>query len=294
MVNGHVQAKVVEKPRFTAIGDPELAARDPRGPNEIFVRTAQIRLLISLDAPVLDVVLVVLSGALDLLFKFLFISFDLLPPSFRVDIGVEVGGGEAFVKNYSCFPEKKISIDAKSSLVKIVAGKFGKNLDAAANNFFASSSRLEDMDKLNILDIRGYYPELKHYFGGLEVSAKLDPVSKVFENYNINASGLDKDQLWSDLNKGLDVAGGLKNTLKGIDIKFKNPSPGAPVPKEVAEALNKTVDALLGGMGGSLSYILAPIIDPLVNGLLWILGVDLSKMQVAGQLNCDYRADLVY
>ena len=294
LVNGAVQAKVIEKPIFTAIGDPDLAIKDHLGANKIYVRTAQIRLLISLDAPVLDGILTVLSGTLDLLFKLLWIDFNLLPPTFRVDVGVEVGGGEAYLKNYTCTPSKKISINAKSSLAKVVAGKFGGDIKAATENFFSTSAQLMDMKNLNILDIYGFYPDLKHYLGGLDVGLKLDPVKKEFEDYSIDAVSLEKPPVWNQLRKNLSIVGDLKNTLKGIDINFKRPSPGAPIPPGVPDALNMVVDKLLQGLGGTLGFLLAPIIDPLINGVLWLVGADLAKMEVAGQLNCDYRADLVY
>lgn len=45
--------KVIEPPQFSAIGDPARAKADPLGPDRIYVRTAQVRTLLSVNLPVL-------------------------------------------------------------------------------------------------------------------------------------------------------------------------------------------------------------------------------------------------
>ena len=290
LVNGHIQTKVIEKPRFTATGDPDLAVMDPKGSNGIFVRTAQIRLLLSIDSTALDLLIGTIGSLLRVAFALLLIDFDLLPPQFRVDVGVEVGGGSAYLKNYSCSPEKKMFVSAESSLAKVAAGKFGGNLSEATNNFFSSSSRVEDMKGLNILDIRSFVDK-NQYLGGLEVSAKLDPVRKLFPNSEIKISSLDESPIWTTLDADLKIAEDLKNTLKGIDVVIKKPS---KIWEEVWKAINDVKNLIIETLGGTLSFILAPIIDPLINWLLRLVGVDIAKLEVTGQLNCGYSADLVY
>ncbi|MDE1165753.1 MAG: pilus assembly protein TadG-related protein [Pseudomonas sp.] len=48
--------KVIEPPQYSAVGDPRLAALNPTGPNKIYVRTAQVRVLISVNLPALGAV----------------------------------------------------------------------------------------------------------------------------------------------------------------------------------------------------------------------------------------------
>ncbi|MBP3865880.1 MAG: hypothetical protein J6F32_15635, partial [Pseudomonas sp.] len=47
IANVTTQAKIIEPQQFSAMGDPRLAKTDPLGANRIYVRTAQVRTLIS-------------------------------------------------------------------------------------------------------------------------------------------------------------------------------------------------------------------------------------------------------
>ena len=49
LANITVQAKVIEPPQLSAIGNPALAKADPTGANRIYVRTAQVRTLVRVN-----------------------------------------------------------------------------------------------------------------------------------------------------------------------------------------------------------------------------------------------------
>ena len=51
LVNGSVRVKVIEPPQLSAVGNPALAKANPMGPDRIFVRTAQVRTVLSLNLP---------------------------------------------------------------------------------------------------------------------------------------------------------------------------------------------------------------------------------------------------
>lgn len=51
LVNGSVRVKVIEPPQLSAVGNPALAKANPMGPDRIYVRTAQVRTVLSLNLP---------------------------------------------------------------------------------------------------------------------------------------------------------------------------------------------------------------------------------------------------
>ncbi|MBK5352733.1 hypothetical protein JFU37_09470 [Pseudomonas sp. TH41] len=128
LANVTVRIKVIQPPQFSAIGDPALAAANPTGPNQIYVRTAQVRTMLSVNLPVLSGVtglsnavsgLVggltpILNGVLSLNLVTTLNSLlcllgagcqqldPLLLPSPEIDISLDAGGAKSYVTAYSC------------------------------------------------------------------------------------------------------------------------------------------------------------------------------------------------
>ncbi|MEN5095021.1 pilus assembly protein TadG-related protein [Pseudomonas protegens] len=152
-----VRVKVIEPPQFSAVGDPRLAILDPLGANRIYVRTAQVRTLISVN-------LTGLSGVTGLANALLGLVGSLTPtlnsvlslnladtinslgcllgagcqqvdpqvlPSPRIDINLELGGAKAYVTNYSCptgnTGTKSLTAHSESSLADIKVGQIDPN-----------------------------------------------------------------------------------------------------------------------------------------------------------------------
>lgn len=152
-----VRIKVIEPPQFSAVGDPRLAILDPLGANRIYVRTAQVRTLISVN-------LTGLSGVTGLANALLGLVGSLTPtlnsvlslnladtinslgcllgagcqqvdpqvlPSPRIDINLELGGAKAYVTNYSCptgnTGTKSLTAHSESSLADIKVGQIDPN-----------------------------------------------------------------------------------------------------------------------------------------------------------------------
>ncbi|MGE1175114.1 pilus assembly protein TadG-related protein [Pseudomonas sp. BW7P1] len=128
LANVTVRVKVVEPPQFSAIGDPALAKADPQGPNRIYVRTAQIRTMLSVNLPVLSGVTGLTNAVLGLVGTLTptlnaLLSLNLvatlnsvgcllgagcqqldpqLLPSPEIDISLDAGGAVSYVTDYSC------------------------------------------------------------------------------------------------------------------------------------------------------------------------------------------------
>ncbi|MEK1909093.1 MAG: pilus assembly protein TadG-related protein [Pseudomonas chlororaphis] len=158
--------KVIEPPRLSAIGDPELAKISPRGPDQIYVRTAQVRVLLSVNLPVLSSVSGLSNAVLGLVGTLTptvnsLLSLNLvdtinslscllgagcqqlspqLLPSPQIDIVLEAGGAESYVTDYSCpvsgSDTKSLTAHTSTSLANLKVGQ----IDDPASAFSSSAS----------------------------------------------------------------------------------------------------------------------------------------------------------
>ncbi|RBB97104.1 hypothetical protein C3E97_029310 [Pseudomonas sp. MWU12-2115] len=128
LANVTVRVKVIEPPQFSAIGDPARAKANPLGADRIYVRTAQIRTMLSLNLPVLSGVTGLVNAVLGLVGTLTptlnaLLSLNLvatlnsvgcllgagcqqldpqLLPSPEIDIALDAGGAISYVTDYSC------------------------------------------------------------------------------------------------------------------------------------------------------------------------------------------------
>lgn len=128
LANVTVRVKVIEPPQFSAIGDPARAKANPLGPDRIYVRTAQIRTMLSVNLPVLSGVTGLTNAVLGLVGTLTptlnaLLSLNLvdtlnsvlcllgagcqqldpkLLPSPQIDIALDAGGAKSYVTDYSC------------------------------------------------------------------------------------------------------------------------------------------------------------------------------------------------
>lgn len=168
-----IKLKVIEPPQISAVGDPELAKADPTGPNQIYVRTAQVRSLISVDfnTALGTVVPQLLNAVTDLLLPVTnllnnvlkldlvailedlscllycnkpvkVIDLQLVPAPFRIDINLDVASASARVTDYSCFADgnKSLTVPAETAAGKVRIGKMGTSPSDAAIRVFSSSA----------------------------------------------------------------------------------------------------------------------------------------------------------
>ncbi|WP_085630865.1 pilus assembly protein TadG-related protein [Pseudomonas sp. R16(2017)] len=152
LANVTVRVKVIEPPQLSAVGDPSLAKADPLGTNRIYVRTAQVRTMLSVNLPVLSGVTGLTNAVLGLVGTLTptlnsLLSLNLvatlnsvgcllgagcqqldpqLLPSPRIDISLEAGGAESYVVDFSCptgtSGTKSLTARTKTSLVDLKLG----------------------------------------------------------------------------------------------------------------------------------------------------------------------------
>lgn len=147
LANGRVRVKVIEPPQISSIGDPSK--------DELRVHTAQVKVLVSVDLPLLDTVFGLVNAVLDLaapltnvLNNLLSLNLfgtvqsltcslgipckvsdiKLMPNKVHLDIGLEVGEATSRLKpplesSYSCAPKRLTTLTDRSA-VKISVGSF--------------------------------------------------------------------------------------------------------------------------------------------------------------------------
>lgn len=183
VIGGRIRFKVMEPPQLSAIGNPELAKLDPLGPNRIFVRTSQIRTLVSVDLPisgsvlsnlesllnntfisdlttavnnVLSLNLVALAESVTCAVLGCKIERDVVDlkvlPTPRVDLNIDSGGGRAYVTDFDCSDGKSLTVPAQSATASVRMGHLGDSADDAASKVFASNAE-PTVSPVPLLDI---------------------------------------------------------------------------------------------------------------------------------------------
>lgn len=161
--------KVIEPPQVSATGDPTLAKLDPTGPDQIYVRTAQVRTLISIDLPALsgittlaNAVTTALSPVTDLLNNLLSLNLltglqkilgctlgctrdvtdiKILPAPLRLDISLDAAGGASRVTDFNCVGNAtSLTAQTTTSVAILRVGSLGATAAIAKTNAFSSST----------------------------------------------------------------------------------------------------------------------------------------------------------
>jgi hypothetical protein len=161
--------KVIEPPQVSAIGDPTLAKLNPTGPDQIYVRTAQVRTFVSIGMPALsavtnvaNAVLAAVSPVTDLLKNVLGLNLvtgltnilncalgctrevtdiKILPPPLRLDISLDAGSGASRVTDFSCAAgAKSLTAQTTTSIANLRVGSLGATAAIAKANAFSSTT----------------------------------------------------------------------------------------------------------------------------------------------------------
>lgn len=316
VANVTAHLKIIEPPQLSAIGDPELARLNPTGADQIFVRSAQTRVLLSVDLPVVGGLTTVVNGLLTLVSPVLslvnlltggglgLLDLEVLPPPVRIDVGVDIGAGQAHVTNYSCDADNKsVEAQVRTAVMDIRLGTWGATTAQAKKNAF-STTYLADLQPLTVLRLdcigcKGLGVRTPQYFGGQGIKLNV-PVVASKPDYRVQlrpVTRLDEEIVWASSTSVQGVVASLGPTVLGLKVLQTLPADPAASPYGV----NGLLDALSGILSQVLSLVntlivnvLAPILDPILNSLLKILGVTLAGADYGAQLNCGGGAELVY
>ncbi len=301
--------KVIEAPQYSAIGNPAT--------DKLYVRTAQIRSLITIELPVLNTVTSLLNKVTDLVTGLLggilgsivgtTYSPQILPPPLILSINLDAGGADAEVTGYSC-PSgssgiKSLTVLAHTALANLNVGNIN------ASQAFSSSSAVT-VTPLPIVNIvsktcLALICSSKDYGGGgVAIMATL-PIARTPSTLLFSAASsseppnLKLPPAAKNASPTTNVVASLKSTLSNLPIQLYKPVDstgilGALV-TELTSAVNATLLAVVNIAGGLITGVLSPLLDPLINNVLSLLGVNLMATEVDANLSCNQggRAQLV-
>ncbi|WPO45180.1 TadG family pilus assembly protein [Pseudomonas sp. S1Bt23] len=302
------RVKIVSPPEF-AIGNPELAAADPLGPNRIYVRTAQVRALLTVDLSLINSVLqavnallmplvgtlnTVLSLNSNCVFGGSCVETDLLilPNGANLDVSLEVAAGDSHVTGYTCVSDSdnSLSVDTTTSAVKLKVGR----VDASN---WASSSAQVSVSPLPLVDIGSRTcegllgpcdPRVPFAGGGSELMIDTSIAGTHEPNFTFVNPPKMKQELadddWHSVTAS-NVVSSLRASLTGITLTPHSPSIGNLL-GVVLNTLLSALNTVVGLLATAIGALLGPLLDPLLNNVLAVLGIDLGKVEVGANLTC--------
>ncbi|SEU19083.1 Uncharacterized membrane protein [Pseudomonas sp. NFR09] len=315
-----VQTKVIEPPQLSAFGNPAKAKAgllNNPPTDQIFVRTAQVRTLVTIDAPIIKVVSGVssiLTGLATPVSKVVggLLNLNLLDVvagvvcivgcnvadvdiTTTLSIYIEAASAESHVTDFSCATPatKSLTVQATTSLATLGVGY----VDPVSA--FSSSAPV-NVQPVRLIDFGQRFclltlvcgPRTAGVGGGLNlralstVGAQTNTV--LFSPVNdVNAATIYKSPPGT-----ANIVNSLGATLNGLQVTYVPPTGSTPATP------NSTVTGALATIVSSVvslvQNVLAPILDPIVNTLLAALGVNLGNAEVGANLSCHMgRAYLV-
>ncbi|WP_016703783.1 TadG family pilus assembly protein [Pseudomonas chlororaphis] len=302
------RVKIVSPPEF-AIGNPELAAADPLGPNRIYVRTAQVRALLTVDLSLINSVLqavntllspvvvtlnTVLSANLSCILGGSCVKTDLLilPDGANLDISLEVAAGDSHVTGYTCASDSdnSLSVDTTTSAVKLKVGRVdASNWASSTAQVSVSPLPLVDIGARTCQGLSGPCGARTSFAGGgselmidTSIAGTHEPNFTFVNPPKMKQELADDD--WHSVTAA-NVVSSLRESLTGIALIQHPPTIGSllgVVLNTLLSALNGVVSLLATAIGA----LLGPLLDPLLNNVLAVLGIDLGKVEVGANLTC--------
>ncbi|WP_347928807.1 pilus assembly protein TadG-related protein [Pseudomonas helvetica] len=309
------RVKVIEPPQFSAVGDPELAKADPLGVNRIYVKTAQVRVLASVDLSLINAVLQLvntgLSGVVNLINPLLLpgclaggtctqTDLQIVPNGINLDVGLEAGVGSSYVTDYACIipispTNKSLSATTDIAAIKVKIG----HIDPA---IWLSSSPLPALSPITLFDVgsttcQGHFlapmtcgTRTPFAGGGAEIMID-SPIAGTSEsNYAYsNPKDINVPPLPLHTVSVSGVVGSLNGTLGGITLISHTPTISGSLIGGLLTTLVSTLSLATTQLVGAIDGLLAPLVDPLVNSLLLNLGIDVNKVDVGFNLTCGQK-----
>ncbi|WP_455825855.1 pilus assembly protein TadG-related protein [Pseudomonas graminis] len=317
-----IQTKVIEPPQLSAIGNPIKAKagllKNPQT-DQISVRTAQVRTLVTVQAPVLNVVSSVatvlnglgtpvtnlVSGLLHLnipaavggLLCLVACEITDVAISNTLTIYIEAGSAEAHVTDFSCATPatKSLTVQSTTALATLAIG------DISPASAFSSAAavdvqplRLVDFGKrmcavLNLLCSPTRTPNVG---GGLTVKALSTVGSQTSTLVYFPVAEMNTPSTYKSPPGTVDIIASLGATLSGLQVTYVPPT--GSVSSGALAGVAGSLSTITSGVIGLLQSVLSPILDPIVNTLLKSLGISLGNAEVGANLSCHMgRAYLV-
>ncbi|VVP95189.1 hypothetical protein PS918_03613 [Pseudomonas fluorescens] len=295
--------KVIQPPQFSAVGDPALAKIAPLGANRIYVRTAQVRILVSLDLSLLDNVMKLVNAILKPVVGLINVllssgclfgncthaDLQLLPNGVSLDLGLEAGKGSSYVTDYSCATptSKSLTATTEISALQVKVGRINDSI-------WLSTSLDSSLSPLTLVDIGSQKcrslsdcdPRIPFGGGGTELLIDSEIVGKTESNYtyaNPHEVNVSPDPTHPVVMSAM--VGSLKSALTGFELIDHEPKFGN-VLGGLLNTLTSALKEVTGLLIPAITGLLAPLVDPLIDNLLMNLGIEVNKVDVGFNLTC--------
>jgi uncharacterized membrane protein len=271
--------KVIEPAQFSVVGNPALAKVAPLGANQIYVRTAQVRVLVTLDLSLVTNLIGVVTNTLSVVTGLLGLNLYVLPNP-NLDISLEAGGGNSYVTDYTCVSDTNKSLNANTTttVAELRVGRI--------NSDWASSLSPMTVTPVTLLDIRN--ANVPFSGGGAEIKIDSPALQTSATSTFINPPkvGLDPSNPPYTLTASNAIAG-MSQAVSGVQLIVHTPAfTPNPLLAIAFATLNTLLTGVLSLLTTTLNSILSPLLDNLLNNVLKTLGIEVGKIQVGANLTC--------
>lgn len=321
LINLTANARVIEPPQLSAVGDPALAKRDPTGANAIAVRTAQVRTLITVELPLLTGIATLtntLSSALAPLMSTLnsLIGLNLadvlacavacsnqpvqdavfLSPNVRIDVSLEAGGGVSRVTDYACANPAATSLTARTTTTAATlrVGSFGGTIAQAKAQVFGNGA-VPAVTPLPLLDVGAKVctkvllgvvttcgARIPFYGGGLALRGDLTFGATTADQTFANPPDVRADPTWMAIST-LNITDSIGQTLRSAATLVQPVAPTGPT-GTVGNTSPNVLAALVSALNGvitALGTVVSNVLGPLVDPLINTVVRDLLGLDLA-------------
>lgn len=318
-----IQTKVIEPPQLSAIGNPALAkaglANIPPT-NQISVRTAQVRTLVVVQAPILKAVegistilgglaapvSQVVSGLLSLnipavvggILCLVACNVTDVDITQTLSIYIEAASAESHVTDFSCATPatKSLTVSATTSLATLGVGY----VDPTAA---FSSSAAVTVQPVRLVDFGEKYCYVLGLLcnpgrtagvgGGLNLRALSTVGAQTSILTYLPVNEMNALPTYQSPPTTNNIIGSLKATMTGLQVTYVPPS-STSVSNSALAGVAGLLTTITNSVVGLIQTLLAPVLDPIVNTLLSALGIRLGNAEVGANLTCHMgRAYLV-
>ncbi|WP_426134732.1 pilus assembly protein TadG-related protein [Pseudomonas sp. PWP3-1b2] len=324
LANITTQVKVIEPPKLSAIGDPRLAAANPQGPNQIYVRTAQVRTQVTISLPLLNGLSGLSTAVNDLVGPLTpvvssLLSLNLvttinsalcllgagcqqldlrvLPGNLPLNIVLDAGGASSYVTAYSCptgnAGTKSLTTSTTTSVASLNIGNISNAFSSTLPMTVAPLALIDIGTKTchKILGIGSCDARVPFAGGGIALKVQ-SPIggsvqTQVFSSTTPFATppNVGLTPTYQAATPATNVVSSLSATLNGVGLTAYQPVGNNPL-----GALAQGVVALIGGVNNIVSPVvdnlLGSLLNPILNNLLSMLGISLANVNVGANLSC--------
>ncbi|MGY2272220.1 MULTISPECIES: pilus assembly protein TadG-related protein [Pseudomonas] len=316
-----IQTKVIEPPQLSAIGNPAKAKAgllNNPPTDQIFVRTAQVRTLVTIDAPIIKVVsgvTSILSGLGTPVSKVVSGLLNLNIPAVvggvlclvacnvtdvditqTLSIYIEAGSAQSFVTDYNCATPATKSLTVKTTTALATLGVGYVDPVAA----FSSLAPVT-VQPVRLIDFGERYcivltlicgQRTAGVGGGLNLKALSTVAAQTNPMLFLPVAEMNTTPTYKKAPGTADILYSLGDTLKGLQVTYVPPSGSTPNPAN--GTVTNALATIISSVVGLVQNVLSPILDPIVNTLLSALGISLGNAEVGANLSCHMgRAYLV-